>query len=141
MFVLPDCAFRHRLRVRWAEVDLQHVVFFGHYAEYCDIAFTEFIRALGLPDPITQQREGRELFMRRMQVEYHASARFDDWLDVIVWCERIGRSSVTVRFAIEREDVRLTDAEFVYVYAEPASGRSVPIPDGWRQRLLARDGS
>ncbi len=129
-------AFAHRLRVRWAEVDLQQVVFFGNYAEYCDIAFTEFIREIGLPDPIAQQRTGRELFMRKMQVEYHASARFDDWLDIAVHCERIGRSSLTIRFGIDRAGERLADAEFVYVYAEPASGRSVEIPPDWRHRLL-----
>lgn len=129
-------AFTHRLRVRWAEVDLQQVVFFGNYAEYCDIAFTEFIREIGLPDPIAQQRAGRELFMRKMQVEYHASARFDDWLDIAVRCERIGRSSMTIRFGIDRAGERLADAEFVYVYAEPASGRSVEIPPDWRRLLL-----
>lgn len=130
-------AFSHRLRVRWAEVDLQQVVFFARYAEYCDIAFNEYIRAIGLPDPIAQQRAGRELFMRKMQVEYHASARFDDWLDIAVHCERIGRSSLTVRFSIDRAGERLADAAFVYVYAEPASGRSVEIPPEWRERLLA----
>ncbi|MFN3629569.1 MAG: acyl-CoA thioesterase [Casimicrobiaceae bacterium] len=129
-------SFTHRLRVRWAEVDLQQVVFFGNYAEYCDIAFTEFMREVGLPDPIAQQRAGRELFMRKMQIEYHASARFDDWLDIVVRCARIGRSSLTIRFGIDRAGERLADAEFVYVYAEPASGRSVEIPAEWHHRLL-----
>jgi conserved hypothetical protein TIGR00051 len=130
-------AFKHRLRVRWAEVDLQQVVFFGHYAAYCDLAFTEFMRALGLPDPIAQQREGRELFVRKTEVEYLAPARYDDWLTVAVAVERIGRSSLTLRFAIEREAQLLTRALFVYVYAEPATGTSVPIPEAWRRLLAA----
>ena len=34
-------SFFHRLRVRWAEVDLQRVVFNGNYLLYFDVAFTE----------------------------------------------------------------------------------------------------
>ncbi|TXI95887.1 MAG: acyl-CoA thioesterase, partial [Aquabacterium sp.] len=39
-----DFTFIHRLRVRWAEVDGQHVVFNGHYLTYLDVAITEFWR-------------------------------------------------------------------------------------------------
>ncbi|MGO4610753.1 acyl-CoA thioesterase, partial [Variovorax sp. 2RAF20] len=43
----PD--FRHSvpLRVRWAEVDPQSIVFNAHYLTYCDICVTEYWRALG----------------------------------------------------------------------------------------------
>ena len=57
-----DFSFFHRLRVRWAEVDLQRVVFNGNYLLYFDVAFTEYWRSTGLRDPIAQQKEGVELF-------------------------------------------------------------------------------
>jgi acyl-CoA thioester hydrolase len=44
-----DFAFFHPLRVRWAEVDMQAIVFNGHYLTYFDVAFTEYWRATGLP--------------------------------------------------------------------------------------------
>ncbi|MCS6996446.1 MAG: acyl-CoA thioesterase [Casimicrobiaceae bacterium] len=133
--------FTHRLRVRWSEVDLQKVVFFARYAEYCDLAFTEFMREVGLPDPIVQQAEGRELFLRQTTVEYLSPARYDDWLLISVSIERIGRSSLTVRFDIAREQANqaLARAAFVYVYADPATGQSVPLPEGWRRKLAAGD--
>ena len=31
----------HRLRVRWSEVDMQKVVFNGHYLTYIDTAFAD----------------------------------------------------------------------------------------------------
>jgi acyl-CoA thioester hydrolase len=79
--------FSHRLRVRWAEVDLQRVVFNGNYLLYFDVAFTEFWRATGLPDPLAQQAEGRELFVRKASIEYHGGATFDDELDIGVRCD------------------------------------------------------
>lgn len=36
-----DFSFFHPLRVRWAEVDMQGIVFNGHYLTYFDVAFTE----------------------------------------------------------------------------------------------------
>ena len=38
--------FRFPLRVRYAEVDFQGIVYFSHYATYYDIALHEFFRAL-----------------------------------------------------------------------------------------------
>ncbi len=37
----------HALRVRWAEVDRQNIVFNGHYLTYFDVAITEYWRAIG----------------------------------------------------------------------------------------------
>ena len=50
---MPYVDFRHRLplRVRWAEVDLQGVVFNGHYLAYCDVCVTEYWRAIGMTYP------------------------------------------------------------------------------------------
>jgi len=60
-----DFAFFHRLRVRWAEVDMQSVVFNGHYLTYFDVALTEYWRAINLPSPIEQAKNGNELFVKK----------------------------------------------------------------------------
>ena len=39
------------LRVRWAEVDMQKIVFNGHYLTYIDTAIAEYWREIGLPYP------------------------------------------------------------------------------------------
>lgn len=45
---LSQFSFFHALRVRWAEVDPQSIVFNGHYLTYADVAITEYFRALGV---------------------------------------------------------------------------------------------
>ncbi len=130
-------SFFHRLRVRWAEVDLQRVVFNGNYLLYFDVAFTEYWRATGLPDPIAQQKEGRELFVRKAELEYLGSATFDDELDIGVRCEKIGRSSLTMNLAIFRDDSCLITGTLTYVYADAHAKQSVEIPAAWRQRIEA----
>ena len=130
-----DFTFFHRLRVRWAEVDLQRVVFNGNYLLYFDVAFTEYWRATGLRDPLGQLAAGQELFVRKAQIDYHGSAGFDDELDIGVRCAKLGRSSITIAIAIFRGGEHLIDGEMIYVYADASEKKSVPIPDAWRERL------
>lgn len=130
-----DFAYFHRLRVRWPEVDMQKVVFNGNYMLYFDVAFTEYWRATGLPSPVEQAAEGRELFMRRATVDYLASAEFDDELDIGVRCARIGSSSLVFAFGIFRGETPLTGGELLYVYVETALRKSIAVPDTWRAVL------
>ena len=46
-----DFRFFHRLRVRWAEVDMQKIVFNAHYLMYFDTAIADYWRAIGLAYP------------------------------------------------------------------------------------------
>ena len=47
----PDFKHRIGLRVRWAEADMQGVVFNGHYLTYCDVCITEYWRAVRVRYP------------------------------------------------------------------------------------------
>lgn len=130
-----DFAFFHRLRVRWSEVDMQAIVFNGHYLTYFDVAFTEYWRRTGLPDVLAQARDGRELFARKATVEYLAPARFDDELEIGVRCAALGRSSMRFVLEIHCRDTHLVSGELVYVYADTAVRKSTPIPELWRATI------
>jgi acyl-CoA thioester hydrolase len=132
-----DFSFFHPLRVRWAEVDMQGIVFNGHYLTYFDVAFTEYWRATGLPSVLEQAKDGRELFARKASIEYQAPARFDDVLDIGVRCAGFGRTSVRFVIEIHRGDEHLISGELVYVYADTAVRKGVPFPEEWRA-VLAR---
>ncbi|MFC3146975.1 acyl-CoA thioesterase [Piscinibacterium candidicorallinum] len=137
MIKRSDFAFLHTLRVRWAEVDLQKVVFNGHYLTYFDVAFTEYWRGTGLPGPLAQHAAGRELYARKAGIEYHAPAHFDDLIEIGVRCQRIGNSSIRFVLAIFREAELLITGELVYVYADSATSTPQPVPADWRARLAS----
>ncbi|HJV51170.1 MAG TPA: thioesterase family protein [Noviherbaspirillum sp.] len=130
-----DFSFFHPLRVRWAEVDMQGIVFNGHYLTYFDVAFTEYWRATGLPSVLQQAAEGRELFARKATIEYQAPARFDDVVDIGVRCAGFGRTSVRFVLEIHRGEQHLISGELVYVYADAALRKGVALPEGWRAVL------
>ena len=136
-----DFKFFHPLRVRWAEVDRQDVVFNGNYLLYFDVAITEYWRAL------IAGREGEyggklqawmhNIYVAEATVEYHASARFDDMLDIGVRLARLGRSSMRFVPEIYRGEEHLITGELIYVYRDPVAQASSPVPDELRELMIA----
>lgn len=127
----------HPLRVRWAEVDRQGIVFNGHYLTYFDVAITEYWRALGYPYPDALLAADCDTFVVKATVEYHGSARFDDEVEIGVRAGRLGRSSLQFLLEIYRQEDFLISGEVVYVIAGAAERRPKPIPDFLRQQILA----
>lgn len=125
-----DFASTHRLRVRWAEVDMQGIVFNGHYLTYFDIAVTEYWRQIGLPYPQATAETGGELYTVKSVVDYASPARYDDEIDLYIRCKRIGRSSLTFALEIWRCGDALVTGELVYVHADPNTRKSAPLPPG-----------
>ncbi len=130
-----EFSFSHRLRVRWAEVDRQGIVFNGNYLLYFDVGITEYWRALGYPYPDGILASGTDLFVKKATVEYHAPAVYDDELDVLVRVARIGRSSVRFLLELHRGDTLLVSGELIYVNADPATRASAPVPGFLREAM------
>jgi YbgC/YbaW family acyl-CoA thioester hydrolase len=136
-----EFACSHRLRVRWAEVDMQKIVFNGHYLTYIDTALAEYWREIGLAYPHGYvDRYGNDIYLRKATVEYLGSARYDDQLAVLTRVAKLGRTSMTYAFEIYRDDpdpsgAPLITAEMVYVNADPATMKPAPLPEGLRERI------
>jgi len=136
-----DYACTHRLRVRWAEVDMQKVVFNGHYLTYIDTAIAEYWRAIGLAYPEGYvDRYANDVFLRKASVEYLGSARYDDELAVHCRVSKLGRSSMTFAFEIWRErpepsSAPLITAELVYVNADQKTMKAAALPEDVRVRV------
>ncbi len=129
--------FSERLRVRWAEIDAQKIVFNGHYLMYFDTAVAGYWRALAMPYAETMAQLEGDLFVRKATVDYLGSARYDDVLDLCMRCTRIGSSSMLFSGAVFRADRLLVSCELVYVFADPHTQTSKPVPPALRQVIEA----
>jgi acyl-CoA thioester hydrolase len=142
-----EYGFTFPLRVRYAEVDQQGVVFNAHYLTYYDTAITEYFRTLEY-DLFTEAHvSGADFHTVRCvveyKVEYKAPIRFDDELDVAVRAARIGRSSLTLLLAIfpKGSGDLLATGEVVWVNTDQTARKPTPIPDRLRTVLKQREGS
>ena len=131
----------YELRVRWAEVDAQGVVFNGHYLLYTDICCTEYFRAAGIPQwssgelhaPGGPDPEALDSYVVRASLQYKAPARFDDLLTLRGRMARLGNSSFTFECRMERDGQHLCTAEVVSVNAH--AGVSRPLPLAFRRAV------
>jgi acyl-CoA thioester hydrolase len=129
-------SFRHRLRVRWSECDLQGVVFYPNYLAYFDHLLTELWReAVGPYGEIHQL--GIDLVVAEANVRYRASARFDDEIEIVAAISRLGTTSMTTELRIERvEDAAvLAEGDLRHVFVDPDSLQKRDIPSGVRAAL------
>jgi acyl-CoA thioester hydrolase len=139
--VKDDFRFYHSLRVRFAETDMQGIVFNGNYLTYYDVAWTEYFRALGL-----EWKDllgfGADTVLARTTMEFKAPARFDELLDVYTRVAKIGNTSLTFEFEIYAQtDGRLIGASSsLYVCIDPQSLRPVRVPDALRSRISDFEG-
>ena len=128
--------FLDRMRVRWAEIDAQKIVFNGHYLMYFDTAVASYWRALAMPYAQTMEHLGGDLYVRKATLEYLASAVYDDVLHVGVRCTRVGNSSMLFSAAVFRQEQLLVSGEMVYVFADPHTQTSKPVPQPLRDVFL-----
>jgi acyl-CoA thioester hydrolase len=104
-----DFVFFAPLRVRWAEIDMQGVVFNPNYLVYADVAMTEYFRAIGLPGHEGTAGLGIDMVAAGAKLDFRASARFDEMLRLGVRIERFGRTSFQPRVGIFRDDDLMAD--------------------------------
>jgi len=132
-----DFTFLHTLRVRWAEVDRQDVVFNGNYFLYFDVAVAEYWRAIGIPYPDGYVNSyGTDVYAVKATAEYHGSATYDDMLDVGCRVGRIGRSSLQFVFGVWHGEEHITSGELIYVNADPKTRKSAPWAEAFRKAVL-----
>jgi acyl-CoA thioester hydrolase len=131
-----DFAFSHPLRVRWAEVDRQGIVFNGHYLTYFDVGITEYWRAIGYPYPDALLKQGSDTFAVKATIEYNAPARYDDLLDVLVRVGRIGRTSLQFLLEIHCGEAQLISGELIYVNADADTRKPAPVPGFLREAIV-----
>jgi acyl-CoA thioester hydrolase len=130
--------FRHRIRVRFNECDVQGVVFYANYLVYFDIAITELWREIVQPYA-EMQAEGVDMMVGEATIRYLNSARFDDEIDVVATVTRLGRTSMTTAMSIERvEDAKLlVEGELRHVFLDTRNGGTRPIPEPIRAALTS----
>jgi acyl-CoA thioester hydrolase len=133
---VPD-PFRHRLRVRWSECDLQGVVFYPTYLTYFDHAITELWRESVGPYAEMVPQHGVDMVVGEARIRYLASARFDDEVDVAATVTRLGTTSMTTALSAERaaDGALLVEGELRHVFVDPETMQKREIPRAVREAL------
>jgi acyl-CoA thioester hydrolase len=123
--------FRYYLRVRYSECDAQRVVFNARYADYVDIATTEFLRAC------CHDFGFIEYHLVKQTIEWKSPARFDQILELTVSVTYLGSSSFTIvtEFRVAGQEQIISRAETVNVLIDADTMQKTAIPPDLRAAL------
>lgn len=137
-----DFHYFHRLRVRYAEIDGQSIVYNAHYLMYFDEGITNYFRALPHDYKSEVQRTGHDFHTVRGLVEYAKPIEFDEEIDICVKVGRIGRSSIRFDLEIHGKDVDdfRASGEVVWVYTNQTTHKTAAVPRELVALMVALDG-
>jgi acyl-CoA thioester hydrolase len=117
-----------RMRVAWVDTDAGGRIHFSNAFRWAELAETALRRKLGILDGWSDYPR------RRAEAEFHQVLRFEDEIEVRVYPERIGRTSITWRFEITRDGELCVDGRLVVVHVDE-SGRPTPLTEREREAL------
>ncbi|WP_338727537.1 thioesterase family protein [Haladaptatus sp. DJG-WS-42] len=124
-------------RVRFAETDMQGIVFYGNYVTFQDETFNAFLRKFDYGYDTFEAR-GWDVHVVHVDLDYHASAEFDDVLVNAMRAETIGTKSLTFAYRARRkaDDALLASGHVTYVAVDTETGEPCRVPDDFREALL-----
>jgi acyl-CoA thioester hydrolase len=125
-------AYRHEIRVRYGEVDMQRHVFNAHYLTYVDDACDAWLRSV-LGDYLASGE--LDFVLKRADITWHGGATFGDVLSIAVGAHRWGSTSFDVGFEGSVGERPAFTAVVTYVSVTPGTTQPVPVPDAVRSAL------
>ena len=122
------------LRVEPSDVDGYEIVHFARYAVFAEQAGLNFLDKHGFGlDSLTDI--GLELRVRELRINYRASARCGDVLELQAGVARLGRAHLSVAVQIKRAlpaggSELLTHIVLDYVFVDMLNGKTALVPAG-----------
>lgn len=116
--------FTHEIRVRYAEVDQQGVVFNAHYLTWVDDAMSAWLESVGFKgaswsapddDSASSGAAGWDFMVRHAEIDWVGSAAFGDRVTITVAPPRWGRTSFTVDYGLSVGDRDVARVVVTYV--------------------------
>jgi acyl-CoA thioester hydrolase len=125
---------QHQIRVRYAECDLQGVVFNSHYLVYFDTSLAELWRAAFGGYRAVLDR-GFDVVVAEAQLQFRAPARFDEQLTLEMAITHLGTTSIASSHRISRDGEVVAEGMLRHVLVQLKDMTKTSIPDWMREQL------
>jgi acyl-CoA thioester hydrolase len=123
--------YRHSIRVRYGEVDMQRVVFNAHYLAYCDDACEGWFR----DRKIRSGTHGWDAMVKKASIEWASQATVGDDITIDVHASRWGNTSFDVTYAGAVGDRPVFTCVITYVGVKAGTLETMPPPVEVRSAL------
>lgn len=123
--------YRHSIRVRYGECDMQGVVFNAHYLAYCDDASVGWLEASG----VRIHDLGWDFMLKKATIEWSSPATALEVLDIDVHASRWGTTSFDVTYEGSVDGRPVFTCVITYVGVRLGTSETMPPPDDVRAAL------
>ena len=129
--------FFYTLRVRYAEVDAQGIVFNSHYLTYFDCAVTEYYRKIKYNYIAEVKKNKKDFHVVKTTIEYKKPIFFDQIVDIGVKVCRLGNTSITFDFSLfaNRKNSLLARGNIIQVYTDQVKKTPTSLNNGFISKI------
>ena len=121
-----------RARVYYEDTDAGGIVYHANFLHFAERGRTEYLRALGYDHHQVRAEHNLMLVVRHAEIDYRASGKLDDLLDITTEVVEFGNTSLTMKQTVKCGESVLVDMKIVVV-AVSGIGKAVRIPPQLRQ--------
>jgi acyl-CoA thioester hydrolase len=121
--------FVHRETVRFRDLDSLGHVNNAVFLTYLEQARIAYLVPLGA--------EAGNMILARVEIDFRAPLRMGDELEIGVRPSTVGTKSFELEYEVRSGDTLAAEAKTVLVSFDYESGRSVEMPQAWREALAA----
>jgi acyl-CoA thioester hydrolase len=121
--------FMHRETVRFRDVDALGHVNNAVFLTYLEEARIAFLVPLGA--------EVSNMILARVEIDFRAPLRMGDEFEIGVRPANVGTKSFELEYEVRSGDAVAAEAKTVLVSFDYESGRSIELPESWREALAA----
>ena len=118
--------YTHEVRVRYADCDMQRIVFNAHYLAYVDDASECWMRSIM---DGSYETWGFDFVLKRADIVWHGAATVGNVIAIDVEPKGWGRTSFEVGFDGRVGDRQIFTATITYVSVTPGTTDPVPPPE------------
>ncbi|QGX99277.1 tol-pal system-associated acyl-CoA thioesterase [Roseovarius faecimaris] len=122
------------IRVYYEDTDMAGIVYYANYLKYIERARSDWVRQLGIDQNAMRDDDGVVFAVRRVEADYHASARFDDRLSVTTRTQSVSGARLVMEQELHR-DGQLLFSAVVTIVCLNAAGQPVRLPANIRQMV------
>ena len=124
-----------KLRVRYGETDRMGYAYYGHYAEYFEVARVEALRTLGM-NYKDMEDGGIILPVHTFSVKYFKPAFYDDMLTIKCTVKEMPMARITFHYETfnEKNDL-LNTGEVTLAFIDKKHNKPTPAPQEFTDKI------
>ena len=129
---------REERPIRFQDVDAAGTIYYARLFEYFGDVYVRMLAEAGLDMPSSLLQRDCASPLAHAEAQYLAPLVFGDRVTVKIVLARMGKTSTSYAYRVEKGDVLAAVGQTVHVWVDPKTFSPMPVPASLRQFLEAR---